>query len=74
MHHTATFRTHPPPQAAGVQRFFLDDDEPPAAGSRPDRVVCRVRTARVGSAAQRGAVRGDRALGADPRRSCAADG
>ena len=31
MHYTATFRTH-------VQHFFLDDDEPPAAGSRPDRL------------------------------------
>ena len=38
MHYTATFRTHPLPQAAGVQHFFLDDDEPPAAGSRPDRL------------------------------------
>ena len=27
------------PQAAGVQHFFLDDDEPPAAGSRPDRIA-----------------------------------
>ena len=38
MHYTATFRTHPLLQAAGVQQFFLDDDEPPAAGSRPDRL------------------------------------
>ena len=39
MHYTATVRTHPPPLAAGVQHFFLDDDEPPAAGSRPDRIA-----------------------------------
>ena len=39
MHFTATFRAHPPPLAAGVQHFSLDDDdEPPAAGSRPDRL------------------------------------
>ena len=39
MHYTATFPTHPPQKAAGVQHFFLDDDyEPPAAGSRPDRL------------------------------------
>ena len=37
MHFTATFRAHPPP-LAGVQHFSLDDDEPPAAGSRPDRL------------------------------------
>ena len=41
LHYTAKFRTHPPPQAAGVQHFFLDDDEPPAAGSRPDRLCPR---------------------------------
>ena len=28
----------PSPLAAGVQHFFLDDDEPPVAGSRPDRL------------------------------------
>ena len=38
MHYTATFRTHSPLQAAGVQHFFLDDDEPLAAGSLPDRL------------------------------------
>ena len=37
MHCTATFRTHPPLQAAGVQHFF-GDDEPLAAGSWPDRL------------------------------------
>ena len=31
---TEMFRTHPPPHAAGVQHFFLDD-----AGSRPDRLA-----------------------------------
>ena len=39
MHYTATVRAHPPPLAAGVEHFFLDDDEPPAAGSRPDRIA-----------------------------------
>ena len=39
MHYTATVRTHLPPLAAGVQHFFLDDDEPPAAGCRPDRIA-----------------------------------
>ena len=38
MHFTATFRAHPPPLVAGVQHFSLDDDEPLAAGSRPDRL------------------------------------
>ena len=38
MHFTATLRAHPPPLATGVQHFFLDDDEAPAAGSRPDRI------------------------------------
>ena len=38
MHFTATFRAPPPLLAAGVQHFSLDDDEPPAAGSRPDRL------------------------------------
>ena len=38
MHYPGTFRTHPLPQAAVVQHFFCDDDEPPAAGSRPDRL------------------------------------
>ena len=37
MHYTATVRTNP--LAAGVQHFFLDDDEPPAAGSRPHRIA-----------------------------------
>ena len=37
MHHTATFGTHPPPQAAGVQNYFLDGGEWLAAvGSWPD--------------------------------------
>ena len=39
MHFTATFRAHPPLLAAGVQHFFFDNDEPPAVGSRPDRIA-----------------------------------
>ena len=38
MHYTAEFRTHPPPQAAGTVYFSLDDEDVPAAGSRPDRL------------------------------------
>ena len=38
MHYTATFRTHPPPQAAGTLYYPTDvDDLPAAGGSRPDR-------------------------------------
>ena len=37
MHYTATFRTHPPPQAAGTLYYPMDvDDLPAAGGSRPD--------------------------------------
>ena len=40
MHYTATFRTHPPPQAAGTLYCTLDvDDLPAAEGSRPDRLT-----------------------------------
>ena len=36
MHHTATVRTHPPPQAAGTEYYELsDEDVVPARGSRP---------------------------------------
>ena len=39
-HYTATFRTHPPPQAAGTLYFPMDvDDLPAAGGSRPDRLL-----------------------------------
>ena len=39
MHYTATFRTHPPPQAAGTLYYPMDvDDLPAARGSRPDRL------------------------------------
>ena len=37
MHYTATFRTHPPPQAAGTLYYPMDvDDVPAAGGSWPD--------------------------------------
>ena len=37
--YTAKLRKNPPPQAARVQHFFLDDDEPPAVkGSLRDRM------------------------------------
>ena len=40
MHHTAKFRTHPPPQAAGTVYFAMDvDDMLAASGSRPDRLI-----------------------------------
>ena len=40
MHYTATFRTHPPPQAAGTLYCPMDvDDLPVARGSRPDRLT-----------------------------------
>ena len=40
MHYTATFRTHPPPQAAGTLYYPMDvDDLPVARGSRPDRLT-----------------------------------
>ena len=40
MHHTATFRTHPSPQAAGTLYHSMDVDDLPAAGaSRPDRLT-----------------------------------
>ena len=40
MHYTATFRTHPPPQAAGTLYYPMDvDDMPAASGSRPDRLT-----------------------------------
>ena len=35
MHYTGTFRTHPPPQAAGTLYFPLDVDDLPAAGGLP---------------------------------------
>ena len=40
MHYTATFRTHPLPQAAGTLYYPMDvDDLPAAGGSRPDRLT-----------------------------------
>ena len=40
MHYTATFRTHPPSQAAGTLYYPMDvDDLPVAGGSRPDRLT-----------------------------------
>ena len=40
MHCTSTFRTHPPPQAAGTVYYPMDvDDLPAAGGSRPDRLL-----------------------------------
>ena len=40
LHYTATFRTHPSPQAAGTVYFPLDvDDVPAAGGSWPDRLT-----------------------------------
>ena len=40
MHYTATFRSHPPPQAAGTLYCSMDvDDLPAAGGSRPDRFM-----------------------------------
>ena len=38
MHYAATFRTHPPLQAAGTLHLDVDD-LPAAGGSRPDRLV-----------------------------------
>ena len=40
VHCTSTFRTHPPPQAAGTVYYPMDvDDVPAAGGSWPDRLL-----------------------------------
>ena len=69
--YTAKFRTHPPPQAAGVQHFVLDDDEP--GGSRPDRIASLSAPQEAGSAAHCGADCRRSPSGASFRRSCVAD-